>query len=267
MRSQYSRADLNRVLAELPIARGDVLFLHSNIGFFGRMEGAASMQDICAAFTEALLDRLGPDGTLVVPVFTYSFPKGEVFDPAEAASSMGAFSEWIRQHQGARRSHDPSYSVAALGARADELTREVPENSFGSDSFFERFDRLEGAICNLNFDAGSTYLHYLEREMQVPYRFDKTFEGTICRDGTERVARNTIYVRYLSDDLTAAAFEPFHKVALARGDFQTHPLGRGQVGVIRSTACRRLLEEVLPDRPWLLTRADGTGHDPVLTPE
>ncbi|EBA14545.1 Aminoglycoside N3'-acetyltransferase [Roseobacter sp. SK209-2-6] len=267
MRSQYNRSDLDRALAELPIAEGDVLFLHSNIGFFGRMEGAGSMDDICAAFVEALFERLGPGGTLVVPVFTYSFSRGEVFDPEGSASAMGAFSEWIRRHPDAKRSLDPSYSVAALGARAQELTQNAPENSFGPGSFFARFDQLEGAICNLNFDAGSTYLHYLERQRQVPYRFDKSFEGTIREAGIERAAQSTIYVRYLSDDLTAAAFEPFHRVALERGDFQTQALGRGQIGVIRTTACRQLLDAVLPERPWLLTRADGAGIAPVLTPE
>lgn len=267
MRSQYSRSDLSATLASMPVEPGDVLFMHSNIGFFGRMEGAGSMDDICATFAEALLERLGPNGTLVVPTFTYSFPKGEIFDPVKSSSAMGAFSEWVRQHPEAQRSVDPSYSVAALGARALELTEQVGQNSFGQGCFFERFDRLNGTVLNLNFDAGSTYLHYIERKMGVPYRFDKTFDGVICEEGQERAAQNTISVRYLSDDLTGAAFEPFHKVALERGDFQTWALGRGQMGTIRASACRRLLEEVLPERPWLLTKADGTGKQPVLTPE
>ena len=55
-----------------------------------------------------------------------------------------------------------------------------------------QFHRLGGKVLNLNFDAGSTLIHYVERELRVPYRFDKSFTGTIREQGRERGARSVI---------------------------------------------------------------------------
>ncbi len=267
MSSHYTAADLDAALARLPLAKGDVLFLHSNLGFFGRPEGIAASPRLCRLFFDALMRRLGGDGTLVVPAFTYSFPRRQVFDPADPVAEMGAFAEWLRQHQDARRSRDPCYSVVAVGAQAEALTTRAPENSFAPDGFFGRFLDADGMVLNLNFDAGSTFLHYLERQLGVPYRFDKTFEGHIREHEEIRPAKSTIFVRYLSSDATAPAFEPFHALAQEAGLFVDAALGRGRMGCIRAADCRRLLRATLPQRPWLLTRAEALGVVPELIPE
>lgn len=266
--ADYDRAAITTCLAGLPLHPGDVVFSHSNIGFFGRLEGARTGAEVAAALADAILARIAPGGTLVVPTFTYSFPAGEIFDVENTASKMGVFAEWVRCHPRARRSADPCYSVAALGDRAAELTANMPENSFGPGSFFDRFHKAGGKILNLNFDAGSTHIHYVERELRVPYRFDKTFHGTIREKGRERRATSVIWVRYLSDDSLAAAFEPFDRLARSQGCFVIAPLGRGAVGVISARDVYRLIETTLPVRPWFLTKAEGLSvTHPRIVPE
>ena len=71
------------------------------------------------------------------------------------------------------RSYDSSYSVLGIGKNALRMIENAPINSFGENSFFERFYQSEEKILNLNFDAGSTLIHYFERLLNVPYRFDK----------------------------------------------------------------------------------------------
>lgn len=266
--THFTAQDLERALGRLPLEKGDVVFSHSNLGFFGRPEGIASMDEMCAMFMDAILARIGPDGVLAVPTFTYSFPRKEVFDPAGTPSAMGSFAEWIRRHPESQRSADPCYSVAAIGARAGAFTGDVPENSFGPGSFFDRFHKAGGKILNLNFDAGSTYVHYVERELAVPYRFDKAFSGILRRDGRDSVKRSIIWVRYLSDDALEAVFEPFNALACARGVFRTEALGRGAIGLISAADTFRLIAETLPERPLFLTRAEGLGITaPRIVPE
>lgn len=267
MNVHYTNTDLQAALERLPLNRGDVLFIHSNIGFFGRAEGINRGDELCQLFFDALMNRLGEDGTLVVPTFTYSFPRRKMFDLKESISDMGLFAEWLRKHPNAYRSCDPSYSVAAIGSYAQALTSRIPENSFSPDGFFGRFLDANGIVLNLNFDAGSTFLHYLERQIGVPYRFDKTFEGLIYDGNNARRARNTIYVRYLSSDATAPDFKPFHTLASERGQFVGISLGRGQIGCIRAKDCSDLLNIYLPKRPWMLTRAEELGVIPQLIPE
>ena len=267
--ADYERADIDSALAALPLEPGDITFIHSNIGFFGRLAATAGIGELCTSFLAAIFRRLGPGGTVVVPTFTYSFPRGEIFDIDQSVSGMGAFAEWVRRHPGAMRSRDPCYSVAALGARAEELTRNAPVNSFGAGSFFQRFGTAGGKVLNLNFDAGSTYLHYVERELHVPYRFDKSFAGIIRQDGVEHPATSTIWVAYRSEcDALEAAFEPFDELARASGKFVTASLGRGEIGVISAPDIFALVETTLPLRPWFLTRAETLGIDaPRIVPE
>jgi aminoglycoside 3-N-acetyltransferase len=257
--ADYRREDLVDALARLPLNDGDVVFCHSNLGFFGRPDCARGDSAVCNLFISAIAERLGPGGTMVVPTFTFSFPRHEVFDVQQSASAMGMFAEAVRRHPGAMRTADPCYSVAALGARAAELTANMPENSFGDESFFARFFKADGKVLNFNFDAGSTFLHYVERVLRVPYRFDKSFHGILRDKGVERKATSTIWVRYVSDDSLEAAFEAFDTVARSEGCFTTLRLGRGELGVITARDCFELVAHTIERRPWFLTRAEPLG--------
>jgi aminoglycoside 3-N-acetyltransferase len=264
----YRREDLTAALAALPLEPGDVLFCHSNLGYFGRMEGADSADTLCRAFLDQTLARVAPHGTLVVPTFTYSFPRREIFDVANTASSMGFFAEWLRRQPDAVRSSDPCYSIAAVGARAGEMARDASENSFDDHSFFGRFWNAGGKVLNFNFDAGSTFVHFVERKLQVPYRFDKRFTGSIREHGVERQATSTIWVRYLSDDSLEAAFEGLDEIARADGLFVTRRLGRGELGTISAQATFDVIRRTLPTRPWFLTKAEQLGiANPRIIPE
>jgi aminoglycoside 3-N-acetyltransferase len=260
--SDYSKVDLKAALDRLPLERGDVVFCHANIGFFGRAEGASNSSSLCEMFFDAIMERLGPNGTLCVPTFTYSFskPEPEVFD-LSSPSRMGMFAEWVRGR--ASRSEDPCYSVAVVGLSEPGIIDDLSENSFdGEASFFAHFIGAGGKVLNLNFDAGSTFVHWVERDLYVPYRFDKAFTGTV-RYGpdVERKARSTIWVRYL-DDALEARFEAFNQLAWECGLFDTAPLGRGEMGVISATDTYGLIEETLPKRPWFLTKAEVLGVEP-----
>jgi len=265
--ADYSADDLRQQLGRLPLSRGDVIFSHSNLGFFGRAAGVSGADDLCQMFFDVLMERLGGTGTIVVPTFTYSFPRQKVFNPGLSPSGMGVFAEWIRRHPDARRSIDPSYSVAAVGDQAEFLTASAPENSFGRGSFFGRFHEIGGRVLNLNFDAGSTFLHYVERELNCTYRFDKTFEGVLEVDNTRQMARNTIYVRYLSSEATEPVFTAFDALARSKNLFRVSPLGRGEIGAITAADCYDLLRETFPSRPWILTKAEKLGGMPPLVAE
>ncbi len=266
-RFHYRFADLEAALHRLGLRPGDTVFGHSNLGFFGIPAEGRDQATICAGVLEVFQRVLGDQGTLVVPTFSYSFPRGEPFDPAATPSTCGVFTEYVRRLPQARRSLDPIVSVAAVGARAEELTASLSDNSYDENSFFARFLRAEGRICNMNLDAGSTFIHYVERMLQVPYRFDKRFAGTLLLDGEARPASQTIWVRYLSSDDTVAEFTQFDTLARSQGLFREEPVGRGAVGLIDASAVVELIRTTLPARPWFLTRAGLTGSVPKLIPE
>jgi len=247
-------------IAAVGVRRGDAVFSHSNVGFFGYPEEGRTAELVCRTVLDAFTDVIGEDGTLVVPAFTYSFCRGEIYDVAGTPSTCGMFSEFVRQLPGAVRSHDPIFSVAAFGRKARALAGDVPAECFGEDSFWGRFLEEDGIFCNLNFDAGSTFAHYAERVLQVPYRQDKTFSGEIVIDGEPTPAQAVFFCRKdLDDPGSEAAFEAFDRVAREKGVAHVARVGRGAVVGIRARATFDLIETELGSNPSLLTTAATRG--------
>jgi aminoglycoside 3-N-acetyltransferase len=262
--ANFTQSEFAQALRNLGLKEGDTVFSHSNIGFFGYPEGERSVENSCQTILRAFQSVIGESGTLIVPTFTYSFSNNQTFDFENSPSTCGVFTEFIRKHPEASRSCDPAVSVAALGAQAKLLTENAPQNSYDSEkSFFARFCKSHGKVCNLNFDAGSTFVHFVERELKVPYRFDKTFSGKIIQAGQVREAKNTLWVRYLCEG-TAAKFEPFDEVARKMNCFKTAKVSRGFVGVISASDTLSVIQKTLPSRPWFLTEAELTGKEPDL---
>lgn len=262
--AHYNRAQLAAALRQVGVQPGDVVFSHSNVGYFGLPEEGRGSDAVCATILGAIQDVLGDDGTLVVPTFSYSFCKGEQFDPNETPSTCGAFTEYVRRQPAAIRSLDPIFSVAALGARAAELVADVSADCFGAGTFWARFLTANGVICNLNFDAGSTFIHHVERCLRVPYRFDKLFTGIFCVDGREERGAAVFFCRDGSNPDTIPAFEPFDALAREQGIARSAKVGRGAVVALRARETYRLIEEQLLEDPWFLTNSAGTGKNVEL---
>lgn len=250
----YTKADAISALKCLGITAGDTLFIHSNIGFFGIPEGEKSADNANKTLLAALLEVLGDNGTLVVPTFTYSFSKGKSFDPDNSPSDCGRFAEFIRTHPDSIRSSDPHVSVAAQGKKAVQLTKNVGKNAYAEGSFFARFFQEGGKVCNFNFDAGSTLVHYIERLLNVPYRYDKAFTGTFSAQGQEQEDCYSIYVRDTSTDATIADFTALNAIAVEQGLYQKATLGRGFIGVISIKDKYRLIKDELQRNPNLLIK-------------
>jgi len=264
MQSHYTRLAMAEALEQVGLKRGDAVFSHSNVGYFGYPEGGVSRDNVFQTILGAFFDVIGSEGTVVVPTFTYSFCRRDPFDPDNTPSEMGIFSEMLRAHHQARRSHDPIFSVAALGPRAEDLTSDVSAECFGKDSFWDRFLQMGGIVCNMNFDAGSTFIHYVERCLNVPYRYDKLFPGTFIINGREKRGAAIYFCLDLSNSDTIATFEPFHEAAVRTGVARTSAVGRGQFVAIRASGVYGLIEDELSTNPWLLTPAGKRDAAPVL---
>jgi aminopeptidase-like protein/aminoglycoside N3'-acetyltransferase len=266
MKFHYNRAQMAQALKQGGLKRGDVVFSHSNVGYLGYPEEGQTSEALFHTILGAFFDVIGAEGTLVVPTFTYSFPRQQPFDPDHSPSTCGLFTEMLRRHPEAQRSADPIFSVAALGRWAQELTSDLPPECFGKDSFWDRFRRLDGVVCNVNFDAGSTFVHYVERCLNVPYRYDKLFTGWIVRGG-KATKRSAIYFcQDLSNPDTVAAFEWFDRLARERGLVRSVPVGRGAIVVISAAHTFKLIESELKKNPWFLTVAGQHGKAPRIRP-
>lgn len=124
---------------------------------------------------EALQQRLGLDGTLVMPTFSYNYSgvwNVSAYDPAVTPGiSNGILSETFRKTPGVLRSGNPTYSVAAWGKYARLLTAGSRDNAgLGHGSSYENALKLGAKILLLNVGNNrNSMLHYAEAASGIPY--------------------------------------------------------------------------------------------------
>lgn len=252
--ADYSKKDIVNALKAIGIKEGNNLFCHSNIGFFGKLEKAKTSKDYYEIFKSAIFEVIGNEGTLVCPTFSYTFCRKHDFDIKNTPGVCGAFSEMMREDKDAFRSEDANFSIVSVGKNAKYFTQKAPEYSFGRNSFWDKFLISDGIFCNFNFDSGSTFIHYVERCLDVPYRWDKGFEGYLV-DGKKKEKRIFYHFVYnLEKENHIPDFTKFDKLAKELNLAKTATLGKGQVLKISAKDTYDLIEKEIKNTPNFLIK-------------
>lgn len=134
--------------------------------------------------------------TIIAPTFNYDFCQGEPYNHDRTPSQVGLFGEFLRRR--GLRSFHPIYSFALEGPRAQELGGSVSRSSFGRGSLFARLYQEDALLvfAGVGFEA-CTYVHHVEQQLNVPYRFPKYFTGRVTKDGQSWLDTFEMFVRFL----------------------------------------------------------------------
>ena len=62
------------------LKKGDIAMVHSDLRTFGKIGDVTDKERFIGLILNAFLNVLGKEGTLVVPTYTYSFCRNQVFD-------------------------------------------------------------------------------------------------------------------------------------------------------------------------------------------
>lgn len=191
--SQVSREVIQDAMGEAGITVGDIVMVHSRLFTVGKSAPGIDKGQVSRAFAEALGEAVGPGGTIIIPTFTLSVCQTGYFDTASTPSEMGALTEYVRLRAPGRRTPHPIYSAVILGADAELFSDLNLGTCFGKNSLFDRLHTANSAGSTrgrVKFvtigigrpPEGITYIHSIEERLDVPYRYHKSFQGTI-RDG------------------------------------------------------------------------------------
>ncbi len=181
-----TRRELRKHLAEIGVAPGDVIMIHAALRRVGPMMNGPD------ALIGALLDSLGPTGTLAVYTdwdacyddlldfsgadeiarvperFRADIPP---FDPktSRARRDNGAIAEFIRTTPGAVRSLSSGASVAAIGAKAEWLIADHALNyGYGENSPFAKIVQAGGKVLMVGAPLDTmTILHHAEHKARI----------------------------------------------------------------------------------------------------
>ena len=175
---------LSILFKKLNIKRNNNIFLHSNSA--GLLQYVRSKKDKKKYFTiffDLLLKKIGQNGTLVLPTYNYDFAKGKHFIYDKYNSQVGELSNFFLKKYMVKRSLDPIFSHAIKGKLERKLLKSEIKICFGKKSIFKKIHehnfKIFGFCCTLN---SMTFLHYIEKKMQVKYRFNKKFISTFVKN-------------------------------------------------------------------------------------
>ncbi|PKK89926.1 MAG: AAC(3) family N-acetyltransferase [Candidatus Wallbacteria bacterium HGW-Wallbacteria-1] len=164
---------------KLGICSGMVLILHSSLNSLGWVNGGA------VAVIEALLQILGPEGTLVMPSHSSSLSDPEPWcnppvpkiwwddirrtmppyrKDLTPTSNMGRIPETFRKMEGVIRSDHPAVSFCAFGSKAEFICGSHPLTpKMGETSPLARIYELDGSVLLLGVDHNrNTSIHLAE---------------------------------------------------------------------------------------------------------
>jgi aminoglycoside 3-N-acetyltransferase len=183
-RTPVTRSRLAADLRRLGVSEG-MAMVHASLRSLGWVVGGSQ------TVVEALLDCLGPGGTLCAQTSWEDIPFGHAgwpdewraayeaelppFDPllSAAAPYEGRLAERIRTWPGAQRSANPGTGIAAIGAHAAELTADHRlDDGFGEGTPYARLVEARGQVVVLGAPLRTiSLLHHAEAIARAPKRW------------------------------------------------------------------------------------------------
>ena len=188
----FSKEDLYESLLRIGAADCETLFIHSDI-MFGTPAKGFRRTELLETLYQTIISLNVPN--VIIPTFTYSFCNHEDYDVRNSKTSMGSFNEYFRKKENRYRTHDPLLSLS-VPESLKALFENVSEHSLGAGSGFDVIHHMKDVkFLFLGADMGNcfTYVHYVEKMLDVPYRFDMPFEGNVI-DEKGTISRKKQYI-------------------------------------------------------------------------
>ena len=260
-KGDYCFDDVVAALRAVNVCEGATIYSHVGLlklGIPAEIYAGALAFDV---IYNAIIHVLGPRGTFLTPTYSYSFCNGEIYSPQKSPSKVGPFGNMFLIKKAVFRSLDPIFSVAGFGPRAEELLSSLPNDSFGRDSVYQRFEDLDVTLCNIGVDLFfSTSIHHIEQTHGVPHRFLKIFSGTID-DGVKSWKTRWIYNVRVLGRFSFPRFDRLQDEVLQRGVCRKADLGLGTIHSVSARDYYAAARDMLNVNPMCFA------ENPMASPE
>ena len=173
---QIHESDLISIFKKLNLKNIKNIFIASDLGRLGIIKN----KTFTLNFILNSIKNLNKEINIVVPTSSFQIiGSNETFDYTKTPSyKMGAFSEFIRLHDGSVRSKHPIWSLTCLGPESKEIFKNISNHAYDENSAFSRLYKNDYYFLSLGKHPRFmlSIVHHLETMNKVPYRFKKGFK-------------------------------------------------------------------------------------------
>lgn len=249
LKPSFNSQQLTEHLRAMGVVDGCTFMPHTSFKAIRPVDGGPE------TVVRSMIDAVGPTGTVVFPTFTFSYCNTGQWDRATTPSEMGAITEMARSWMGAKRSLHPIYSVAAIGAKAEEYGACSDPNGVGDGSPFALLERDNGVfgLLGVGYNQGIVAGHRLEWQMGVDYRLVKVFPGQVTDGGEPKPGEYSMLVRSLEKHVVT----DFRKLGYLLEHAGLIKIGRFGWAVSRTICASNFLDNA---RKWLDEGIDNLMH-------
>jgi aminoglycoside 3-N-acetyltransferase len=164
------------IAQHLPVEPGTILWLAADLTKLAFMATRKEGGFDAFRFIRSFQDKLGPEGTLVIPSFNHNLEDHSHYSRNRTLPITGALATEAMKMGGFRRTSNPLHSFLVSGKHEQALTGLQNESSFGPGSPFEFLHNYQAKmlVMGTSLSNAFTFVHYVEELHQVKYRKYRT---------------------------------------------------------------------------------------------
>ena len=197
-------------------------------------------------------------GNIAIPAYSYSYTKNETYDMRSTPCILDETHEFLRKNNINKRTADANFSYLMFGDEFSENHLSVSDYStFGENSLIDEVYNKDGYLGAVGGVLEYlTEIHYLERKLNVTYRFDKIFKGSSINTNGKIIKNQlTYFCRDLESDYSVSFVqlkEDIRREGLIKiWELEEYNL---KIEAVKIQELHTFIKEKLPNNPEYLWR-------------
>ena len=239
---------MKNVFSEININNGDTVLVSSDILKILLYNKKAKDKISPDNIIDMLKEKIGNNGNLLFPTYNWSFCEGKEFNYKKTKSLCGTLSNIALQRKDFKRTKNPIYSFIVYGKDMEYITNLDHKDCFSLNSPFGYLikKKAKNLFINLHYRFGGfPFVHVVEQEVGVNYRFKKNFKSYyVDKKETKTMETFSMFVRDIAKNIgTTFIREEFDNVLKENNAYHTSKIldGSSEVHVIEVATAFDLL--------------------------
>ena len=248
--NRISKLAVSQALTNLGIAKGDNLFVHSDLLRLGFPADGPSM------YLDVLKELIGVEGSIAAPAFTFSFMRTKKFHYKQTLPvSMGFITHQLMEQTAVLRTKHPLQSFVIDGPLADVFKRFEAKSAYSSDGYFAKL--IENDVKILLLGASPSHIsfsHLAEEHHKVPYREMLRVVGDVqfSQNDIRLGADFNFFARNLEDDVKLGGYDLLVTELLNEHRGRCIALGKCDLFFVKASDYIEHLNKKLSKNPYWL---------------